>query len=60
MASAINFHHLVSWLNSANFAHSICQSFDVIHTWLQGFRVWSQPNNVPTTRRSHASRVIFT
>jgi hypothetical protein len=41
MASAINFHHLISWLNSANFAHGIGQSFDVIHAWLQGFWVWS-------------------
>jgi hypothetical protein len=41
MPSAINFHHFVSWLDSANFANRIGQSFDVIHTRLQGLWVWS-------------------
>jgi hypothetical protein len=34
MTAAVNFHHLVSGLNSANFAHRIGQSFDVINAWL--------------------------
>jgi hypothetical protein len=33
MTAAIDFHHLVSGLNSANFAYGICQSLDVIHAW---------------------------
>jgi hypothetical protein len=34
MTTAINFHHLVGGLNSANFAHRIGQSFNVINTGL--------------------------
>jgi hypothetical protein len=34
MPSTINFHHFVSWLDSANFAHCIGQSLDVINAWL--------------------------
>jgi hypothetical protein len=34
MPPAINFHHLVSWFDSANFAHRIGQSLDVIHAGL--------------------------
>jgi hypothetical protein len=34
MPASVNFHHLVGWLNSANFAHCIGQSFDVINAWL--------------------------
>jgi hypothetical protein len=34
MPTAVNFHHLVSGLNSANFTHRISQSLDVINAWL--------------------------
>jgi hypothetical protein len=34
MPSAINFHHFIGWLDSANFAYGISQSFNVINTWL--------------------------
>jgi hypothetical protein len=34
MTSSVNFHHLVSGLNSANFAHRIGQSLDVINAGL--------------------------
>jgi hypothetical protein len=34
MTAAVNFHHFVSGLNSANLAHCIGQSLDVIHAGL--------------------------
>jgi hypothetical protein len=40
MPAAINFHHLVSGLNSADFAHCIGQGFDVINAGLQCFWIW--------------------
>jgi hypothetical protein len=60
MSSAVNFNHLVDWFDSANFAHCIGQSLDVINAWFQGFWVWSQPHHIPTSRSSHAGRMIFT
>jgi hypothetical protein len=41
VTATINFHHLISWLNTANFAHGISQCFNVIHAGLKGFRIWS-------------------
>jgi hypothetical protein len=41
MSSTINLHHLISWLDAANFAHGISQCFNIIHAGLKGFWVWS-------------------
>jgi hypothetical protein len=60
MPTAINFHHLVSGFNSADFSHCIGQGFDVINAGLQCFWVWSKPHHITTARGCHASRVIFT
>jgi hypothetical protein len=60
MSSTINFHHLISWLDAANFAHGISQCFNIIHAWFQSFRVWCQAHHIPATWRCHAGSVIFT
>jgi hypothetical protein len=59
MTATINFNCLGSRLNSANFAHCISKSFNVINAWLQSFRVWSKPNYIPSSRRCHTRCMIF-
>jgi hypothetical protein len=59
MSAAIDFHHFIGRFNSTDFAHSISQRLDVIHTWFQGLRVWSQAHDIPPTGSGHASRVVF-